>query len=109
MDKPLTPLQAVRRYCMQCCCDSSYEVRLCPSQSCPLYPFRLGHNPSRKMDLTEEQRKAAGERLRNARNADNSIAQQGVYVEQAEGEESAPFEDYPEEFTEPEPCPEWEA
>jgi hypothetical protein len=24
------------------------EVRLCPSENCPLYPYRMGHNPNRK-------------------------------------------------------------
>ena len=34
------------------------------STDCELYPFRLGHNPFRtKRELTEEQRKAAAERL----------------------------------------------
>ena len=109
MEGQLTPMKAIRAKCLDCCCGSPQEVRLCPCVNCSLYRFRLGHNPARKRDLTDEERRAAGERLRNARNGENFISQQGVYVEQAEGEESAPFEDYPEEFTEPEPCPEWEA
>lgn len=31
----------IRAFCkVQCMCGSSYEVTLCPSVKCPLYPFR---------------------------------------------------------------------
>ena len=43
----VTPLKAVRLKCLDCCAGSAAEVRLCPSQSCPLWPFRIGHNPNR--------------------------------------------------------------
>ena len=43
----LTPLKAIRAYCLWCCLDSRSEVKLCPSQSCALWPYRLGHNPKR--------------------------------------------------------------
>lgn len=42
-----TPLRAIRAKCLDCCCDSPKEVKLCPSQNCPLWPFRFGHNPAR--------------------------------------------------------------
>ena len=41
----LTPLKAVRAYCLWCCLDSSPEVRICPSEECALWPYRHGHNP----------------------------------------------------------------
>jgi len=41
-----TPLKAVRRHCLSCCDGSANEVKLCPSKSCPLWPFRHGHRPS---------------------------------------------------------------
>ena len=44
----MTPLKAIRLKCLDCCCGSVYEVKLCPSEDCPLYPYRLGHNPARK-------------------------------------------------------------
>lgn len=44
----LTPLKAIRRYCIECSGDSYNEVRNCPIKECPLYPFRFGHNPNRK-------------------------------------------------------------
>jgi hypothetical protein len=43
--KRLRPLQAVRRKCMWCCCNSANEVSLCPADECELWPFRFGKNP----------------------------------------------------------------
>ena len=42
-----TPLRAIRAKCLDCCYDSAQEVKLCPAQNCPLWPFRSGHNPAR--------------------------------------------------------------
>jgi len=44
----MTPMKAIRAKCLDCCCGSSNEVRLCPSEDCPLWPYRFGHNPNRK-------------------------------------------------------------
>ena len=44
----LTPLKAIRAKCLDCVCESAQEVRLCPATNCPLYPYRMGHNPNRK-------------------------------------------------------------
>jgi len=38
----------IRRYCLWCCVNNKKEVRLCPSESCPLYLYRFGKNPARK-------------------------------------------------------------
>lgn len=43
-----TPLKAIRQKCLDCCCEQATEVRLCPMESCPLYPYRMGHNPNRQ-------------------------------------------------------------
>lgn len=43
----MTPLKAIREKCLDCCCGSAHEVRLCPAESCTLWPFRFGHNPAR--------------------------------------------------------------
>ena len=56
----IRPLRAIREKCLDCCCDQKLEVRLCPCKDCPLYPFRLGHNPNRKgvkkkKDISEEE------------------------------------------------------
>ena len=44
--KPLPPLRAIRRHCLQCS-NTPKQVRECTSTSCWLYRFRLGHNPAR--------------------------------------------------------------
>ena len=65
----MTPMKAIRAKCLDCN-GTSNEVRLCPCTDCPLWPFRLGKNPNIKpRNLTDEQRKAAAERLKNARNS----------------------------------------
>ena len=46
--KMLTPIKAIRAKCLDCTCGSPQEVRLCPTPDCPLYPYRMGHNPNRK-------------------------------------------------------------
>lgn len=43
-----TPLKAIRAKCLDCMCDQPSEVRICPSEACPLWPYRMGHNPARK-------------------------------------------------------------
>lgn len=37
-----TPLKAIKAYCLDCCCGSAKEVKLCPNKDCELYRFRLG-------------------------------------------------------------------
>lgn len=37
-----SPLKAIRAKCIDCCCGNKTEVRLCPSEKCPLWPFRSG-------------------------------------------------------------------
>ena len=44
----LTPIKAIRAKCLDCMCGQATEVRLCPITDCSLYPYRMGHNPSRK-------------------------------------------------------------
>ena len=34
--------RAIRLKCLDCCCGSAYEVRLCNIRTCPLWRFRLG-------------------------------------------------------------------
>lgn len=68
------PVKAIREKCLDCCCGSITEVKECTVERCPLFPFRFGKNPFRqKREMTEEQRKAIGDRLREARetNADS--------------------------------------
>lgn len=43
----MTPMKAIRAKCLDCCCGSSHEVRLCTVEKCPLYLYRFGKNPKR--------------------------------------------------------------
>lgn len=64
----MTPMKAIRAKCLDCCCDSVLEVKECPMADCPLYPYRLGHNPYiRKREYTPEQQEAMRMRLEKAR------------------------------------------
>lgn len=63
-----SPLKAIRANCLQCVGGSAYEVRTCTAKNCYLFPFRFGKNPyTKKREMTEEQRAAAADRLRAAR------------------------------------------
>lgn len=65
---PRNPVKAIRLKCRDCTNNQITEIDNCPVKQCALYPFRFGKNPYReKRELSEEQKKAAGERLKNAR------------------------------------------
>jgi len=50
-----TPIKAIRKKCLDCCCDQVKEVRLCPVINCPLYPYRMGRRPDQAtLDSMEE-------------------------------------------------------
>lgn len=74
MEYKHNPVKAIREKCLDCCNGSTLEVKECTCENCPIYPFRLGKNPFRqKRELTEEQKKEVGDRLREARkNIDDS-------------------------------------
>lgn len=38
----MTPMQAIRKHCLWCCCNQAVEVRLCPAEKCPLNAYRHG-------------------------------------------------------------------
>lgn len=70
MEYKTNPVKAIREKCLDCCCGSTTEVKECTVSQCPIYPFRLGKNPFRqKREMTEEQKMAVGNRLREARNS----------------------------------------
>ena len=48
--------KAVRAKCIDCCCGQIAEVRNCTATTCPLHPFRNGHNPFTKRTMSEEQK-----------------------------------------------------
>jgi hypothetical protein len=63
----LTPLKAIRAWCLECSGQNAAEVRRCPKTDCPLYSYRMGKRPPSKKPRTpaqiEADRKNA-ERLR---------------------------------------------
>lgn len=44
----MTPIKAIRQHCIECSGGSKQECRECTIQDCPLWPFRMGHNPNIK-------------------------------------------------------------
>jgi len=50
-------LKVIREKCLECCCQSSLEVRLCGVSECPLHPYRFGKKP------LEERKKISQEQL----------------------------------------------
>lgn len=50
--KKLTPMRAIRKKCLDCCCGSSNEVKLCTAKDCPLWIYRSGHRP--KIDIEDD-------------------------------------------------------
>ena len=46
-ERRISPLKAIRLKCLDCCCGSAHEVKLCPVEKCPLHHYRFGKNPNR--------------------------------------------------------------
>jgi hypothetical protein len=42
---PVSPIKAIRAKCIECSGGSMAEARLCHLTHCPLWAFRMGHNP----------------------------------------------------------------
>lgn len=49
----LSPVEAIRRKCLDCCGGQFTEVRLCEAVTCTLWPFRAGRHPFTKKRLQE--------------------------------------------------------
>ena len=54
----MTPMKAIRAKCLDCCCGSFQEVRLCTVEKCPLYPYRFGKRPKWYEDTTPDANEA---------------------------------------------------
>ncbi len=52
----MTPLKAIKEKYIDCNCGQKHEVKLCTVTECPLYQFRFGHGPKRR--LSEDQKRA---------------------------------------------------
>ncbi len=64
--KPISPLKALRLKCLECCCGSANEVRLCTAVDCPSWPFRLGKSPWRS-PMSAKARAERAEQMRRNR------------------------------------------
>ena len=67
MTRKFSPLQAIRYNCRECYGMSPQwveEIRECPSEMCPLYPFRMGKDPGRK-PASAKKRESARKSMRN--------------------------------------------
>lgn len=60
-DKVKNPMTAIRARCIQCANGQVSEVKLCATQTCALWPFRMGDNPFNKKTRERMEREAAGE------------------------------------------------
>ena len=75
-NKKMTPLSQIHKFCISCMGDQSRLVKDCTTKSCPLWPYRTGHNTNSKRQFTEEQRQAMAERMRKvveAREANKKV------------------------------------
>jgi len=54
----MSPMEAIRAKCLDCCVGSAHEVRCCVAAACPSWPFRTGKNPWRA-PASEAQREHA--------------------------------------------------
>lgn len=56
MLRKITPMKAMRMKCLDCCCGSALEVRLCPIKTCPLHAYRFGKRPKKEplYDTTDQ-------------------------------------------------------
>jgi hypothetical protein len=59
--EPMSPTQAIRAHCLDCCAGSPSEVAKCMALRCPSWPFRTGKNPWRA-PMSEERREALRQR-----------------------------------------------
>jgi hypothetical protein len=56
---PMSPMEAIRARCLDCCAGSSDEVHKCVAMACPSWPFRMSKNPWREVS---EARREIGRR-----------------------------------------------
>jgi len=68
----MSPMEAIRAKCLDCCAGSAHDVRCCTAMACPSWPFRLGKNPWRA-PASEAQREHA--RSMGAKRAQISVEQ----------------------------------
>lgn len=55
--KAKTPIQAIVKKCMECCCSVKDEVKLCDMYDCALWGFRLGDEVPLDIPTVKSKRK----------------------------------------------------
>ena len=63
-------LEVIRAKCLDCCGEQVEEVRKCIAFTCPNWPYRMGANPFRVVNLTDaeiERRRERGRKLAETR------------------------------------------
>ena len=64
----MTPMQAIKAKCIECCCGDKKEARMCTITGCPIWQFleerRKLKETKAKRILTDEEKAALSERLR---------------------------------------------
>lgn len=53
-EKKITPVKAIRAKCIYCSCGEKKEVRLCPIEWCPLWPYRMGRRPPKDANIDKK-------------------------------------------------------
>jgi len=52
-NKRLTPIKAIRKKCLQCCCGQVVEVRECHITDCAIWLYRMGKRPKDSPNTNE--------------------------------------------------------
>lgn len=55
----ISPMQAIRRKCLDCSGEQLAEVKLCEAVTCPLWPFRAGRHPYTRRGLQQADSEAS--------------------------------------------------
>lgn len=71
-EQPTSVMAAIRAKCIDCTCGALGRIKNCEVLTCPIHHLRMGKNPHRTRNMTDEQRQAAAERLKKARLAKRS-------------------------------------
>ena len=79
---PVSPMQAIRRRCLDCSGHQLAEVKLCEAVTCPLWPFRAGRHPYTRKALQEAD---SGEHPSAGTLEPRSWPSSGIGLQQASG------------------------
>lgn len=76
LTRNLTPMKAIRKKCLECCCGQRNEVALCHIEDCALWAYRFGKRPdvypTYETEVSEEQMERL-KAMREKRDASNAL------------------------------------